>query len=153
MDLYPERIEELCKNLKNTILFIVADHGHKKVEHIFLNQYKDLLDTLKTTTSIEQRATSFHIKEGKKEEFKRLFDKYFGKYFKLYTKEEIINDNLFGPGEYHPLFKDNLGDFLAIAEDSNKCFITDGDDVLVSQHAGYTDDEIYIPLIVIDKTC
>ena len=147
------KIEELCKNLKNTILFIVADHGHKKVEHIFLNQYKDLLDTLKITTSIEQRATSFHIKEGKKEEFKRLFDKYFGKYFKLYTKEEIINDNLFGPGEYHSLFTDNLGDFLAIAEDSNKCFITDGDDVLVSQHAGYTDDEIYIPLIVIDKTC
>ena len=66
---------------------------------------------------------------------------------------QIINDNLFGPGEYHSLFTDNLGDFLAIAEDSNKCFITDGDDVLVSQHAGYTDDEIYIPLIVIDKTC
>lgn len=146
------KIENLCKNLKNTILFIVADHGHKKVEHIFLNQYKDLLDTLKITTSIEQRATSFHVKKGKQEEFKRLFDKYFGKYFNLYTKEEIIESNLFGPGEYHSLFKDNLGDFLAIAEDSNKCFITDGDDVLVSQHAGYTDDEIYIPLIIIDKT-
>ena len=146
------KIENLCKNLKNTILFIVADHGHKKIDHIFLNQYQDLLDTLKNTTSIEQRATSFRVKEEKKEEFKRLFDKYFGKEFKLYTKEEIIESNLFGPGEYHPLFKDNLGDFLAIAEDSNKCFIMDDDDILVSQHAGYTDDEIYIPIIVIDKT-
>lgn len=24
-------------------------------------------------------------------------------------------------------------------------------DILVSQHAGYTDDDIYIPIIVIDK--
>lgn len=147
------KIEELCKNLKNTVLFIVADHGHKKVEHIFLNEYPDVLETLKTTTSIEQRATSFHVKEGKKEEFKILFNKYFSKDFNLYTKEDIIESKLFGPGEYHPLFKDNLGDFLAIAENSNICLITDGDDILVSQHAGYTDDEIYIPVIVIDKTC
>ena len=30
--------------------------------------------------------------------------------------------------------------------------VSDGDERLVSQHAGYTDDEIYIPLIIIDKT-
>ena len=34
---------------------------------------------------------------------------------------------------------------------SNKCIITEGDEVLRSQHAGYSDDEIYVPLIIIDK--
>lgn len=40
---------------------------------------------------------------------------------------------------------------MAIAENSNKCIITDGDKVVKSQHAGYTEDEIYVPLIVVDK--
>ena len=33
---------------------------------------------------------------------------------------------------------------------TKKTFISDGDYPLFSNHAGYTDDEIYIPLIVID---
>ena len=34
----------------------------------------------------------------------------------------------------------------------DKCIIAEGDTPLTSQHAGYSDDEIYIPLIIIDKT-
>ena len=34
---------------------------------------------------------------------------------------------------------------------SNKCLVSDGDEILVSQHAGYTDDEVYIPLIKVLK--
>ena len=50
------------------------------------------------------------------------------------------------------MFRSAIGDYLAIAEDSNKALVSDGDERLASQHAGYTDDEIYIPLIIIDKT-
>ena len=145
-----KKVEELSKKLKNTILFIVADHGHKKVEHIFLKDYPDLLDTLKRTTSLEQRAISFHIKEDREKEFKKLFNKYFSNDFNLYSKEEVIESNLFGVGEEHPLFRNNLGDYIAIAEESNKCIIASGDEVLASQHAGYSEDEIYIPLIIIE---
>lgn len=147
-----KKIEELSKKLKNTILFIVADHGHKKVEHIFLKDYPKIINTLKRTTSLEQRAVSFYVKEDKKEDFKKLFNEYFSKDFNLYSKEEIIENNLFGVGEEHPLFRDSLGDYIAIADESNKCIITPGDEVLTSQHAGYSEDEIYIPLIIIDKT-
>ncbi len=75
----------------------------------------------------------------------------FGKWFKLYNKEEIIESRLFGDGDVNELFEDALGDYIAIAESSNKCILTKGDDELVSQHAGYTDDEIYVPLIIIEK--
>ena len=114
--------------------------------------YPDIVETLSKTTSLEQRAISFHIKDGKKDEFVKLFKKYFGKYFNLYTKEDVIESNLFGDGTPHPLFKDALGDFIAIAEDENKTLLMSDDDILVSQHAGYSADEIYIPLIIIDKT-
>lgn len=43
-------------------------------------------------------------------------------------------------------------DFKAIAENSNKALLMDGDEELYSQHAGYTEDEIFVPLIIIDKT-
>ena len=59
---------------------------------------------------------------------------------------------MFGEGTTNELFNDSIGDYIAIAENSNKCLISEGDDILNSQHAGYTDDEIYVPLIVIDKT-
>ena len=147
-----DKIERLSNELENTIIFVIADHGHKKVTHIYLNDYPDILETLKKTTSLEPRATSFHVKDGKQEQFQKLFNQYFSKDFNLYSKEEIIESHLFGPGVEHPLFRSSLGEFLAIAEESDKCIIADGDTPLTSQHAGYSEDEIYIPLIIIDKT-
>lgn len=147
-----EKVEKLCNELEDSIIIIVADHGHIKVDHIYLKDYPELLDMLERNTSIEQRAVSFKVKPGKKEEFANLFNKLLGEYFKLYTKEDIIESNLFGTGTPNEIFEPALGDFIAIAENSNKCLVSDGDDILVSQHAGYTDDEVYVPLIIIDKT-
>lgn len=146
-----EKVEKLCSELEDSIVIIVADHGHIKVEHIFLNEYPELLNMLERTTALEQRAVAFKIKEGQKENFVNLFNELFGKYFTLYTKEDVIESKLFGDGTPCSIFEPALGDFIAIAENSNKCLVVDGDDILVSQHAGYTDDEIYVPLIIIDK--
>ena len=63
--------------------------------------------------------------------------------------EEVIDSKLFGDGEENPKFRNQLGDYLAISH-TKKTFIYNGDYPLCSQHAGYTFDEIYIPLIVID---
>lgn len=143
-----KKVEELSKKLEDSIIFVIADHGHIKVEHIYLKDYPDILNMLERTTSIEQRAVSFKIKEEYKSVFKDKFNSLFGEYFTLYKKEDIKLSNLFGDGDYNELFDSALGDYIAIAEDSNKCLITDGDDILYSQHAGYTDDEIYVPLII-----
>lgn len=146
-----DKVEELCKKLNDSIIIIIADHGHKKVEHIYLKNYPKIMEMLERTTSIEQRAVSFKIKKEYKEQFVKEFDENFGKDFKLYSQSEIIKSHLFGDGEENELFRDAIGDFISIAENSNKCIITDGDEVLKSQHAGYSADEIYVPLIVIDK--
>ncbi len=147
-----DKVESLCNKLKDTILFVIADHGHILVNHVFLKDYPKITETFERTTSLEQRAVSFKIKDNCKEKFIEEFNKNFGNDFKLYSKQEIIDSHLFGDGDEHELFEDALGDFIAIAENSNKCLITDGDEVLASQHAGYSDDEIYVPLIIIDKT-
>ncbi len=145
------KVEQLCNNLSDSIIIIIADHGHKQVEHIYLKDYSKITQMLERTTSLEQRAVSFKIKKDYKEQFIREFNENFGKEFKLYSELEIIESHLFGEGEENELFREAIGDFIAIAESSNKCIITDGDEVLKSQHAGYSEDEIYIPLIVVDK--
>lgn len=145
------KVEEFCKDLKDTIIIITADHGHKLVQHIFLKDYPKLFEMLERTASLEQRAVSFKIKNGLKEEFAKTFEETLGNEFKLYSKEDVKNSNLFGVGKKHKLFDEAIGDFIAIADESNKCIITEGDEILVSHHAGYSDDEIYVPLIVVDR--
>ena len=144
------RIEKLASEVYDTIIFVIADHGHLNVEHIYLDDYPDIVDCLKRNTSLEPRATNFFIKDDKKEEFVRLFNKYFKDYFNLYSMEDVINSKLFGDGEENEIYRDALGDFLAISK-SNKDFIYGGSVPLKSQHAGYTDDEILVPLVLIKR--
>lgn len=143
------KVEELSKKLKDTIIFVVADHGHKNVENIMLEDYEDIVECLERNTSIEPRAVNFFIKKDKRKKFEMLFNDYFSNDFDLYTKEDVINSNLFGDGEENKVFRDILGDYLAIGK-TNKALLYGGNEPLKSQHAGYTDDEIYIPLIVIN---
>ena len=49
----------------------------------------------------------------------------------------------------NPIFRDALGDYLAIAK-TDKTILYGGSECLKSQHAGYIDDEIYVPLILIN---
>lgn len=145
------KIEALCKELKNTLVIIVADHGHMKVEHIFLEKYSEIVNMLERTTSLEQRAVSFKVKSECIKEFPMRFNKLFGEWFDLYEAQEIIDSKLFGEGNANELFYDALGDFIAIANDSSKCIVTEGNEILYSQHAGYSNDEVYVPIIVIEK--
>lgn len=144
------RIEKLANEVEDTIFFVVADHGHINIKHIFLENYPDIIDCLRMNTSFEPRATNFFIKEDKKEEFVRLFNEYFANDFDLYPMEEVIESKLFGDGEENSMYRDALGDYLAIAK-TDKSFIYGGSTPLVSQHAGYTDDEIYVPLILVKR--
>lgn len=146
-----DKVEALCQNLKNTIVFIVADHGHINVENINLEDYPELMGMLERTPSLEPRAVSFKVKKEYLEKFVLKFNELFGQWFTLYNQEDIINSQLFGDGQANPYFKDAIGDYIAIAYD-NKCLISKGNTPLVSQHAGYKDEEIYVPLIIVDKT-
>ncbi len=142
-----KRVSELCNRLDDSVVIVVADHGHLKVDNILLKNYPDLLELMERNTSIDQRAISFKIKEGYQEEFVKRFNKDLGMYFKLYPAQEVIDSKLFGDGQENGNFRYALGDFIAIGENSNKTIISHGDQILFSQHAGYTDDEIYVPLI------
>lgn len=147
-----QRIQDLVNELENTIVFVVADHGLINIENIHLSDYPILVNMLERTPSLEQRSTSFKVKEEYKEEFKIEFNKYLGQYFTLLSKQEVLDLKLFGEGNANDNFEYAIGDYISIATTSNKALISENDWPLASQHAGLFDDEIYVPLIMIDKT-
>ncbi len=143
--------EKLAGMVEDTVIITIADHGHVVVEDMLLEDHPDIYELLERQTSIEPRACALKVKESSHKLFEELFEKYYGQYFTLLTKQEVMDIKLFGDGEMHPNFEESLADYLAIAVDSNKCLMTKEDYPLYSQHAGYTDDELYVPLIVVEK--
>ena len=145
-----KRIQELVSELENTIVFVVADHGLINVENIHLSDYPTLVNMLERTPSIEQRSCSFKVKEEFKKQFKIEFNQHLGQYFTLLSKEEIMELKLFGDGIPNPNYEAAIGDYIAIATNSNKTLIGEHDWPLASQHAGLLDDEVYVPLIMLE---
>ena len=154
-----EKVEEYSKLIlqhDKTILIIVADHGHLIGDKIKIKNSEIYNYLLNKKVYIENRSPNFIIKPECKKEFIEAFNKDFGKDFFLLSKQEILEHKIFG--EYainnkHELFEDSLGDFMAISKgESNKVLLSDTDkDVNTSYHGGYSDDEIYVPLIVINN--
>ena len=144
--------EELCSKLgKDTVVIVTADHGHRNVNSILLSDYEDIYNTLAGDTWLEGRMTAFKIKNGMHNTFVELFNKYFGEDFILKSKQEIIEEKIFGDGEEHKLFRDSLGDYFSLATSDRFFKYRDTSSDFVSMHAGITEDEMRIPLIIISK--
>ena len=155
-----KKVEEYSKLIlenKNTIMIIVADHGHLIVDERIDIKNSEISKYLENPKIfIENRSPAFLVKKGEEENFKKSFNKDFGKQFYLLSKEEILNNKIFG--EYnqdskHELFESSIGDFIAFPKDSSNSILLGECDQTnnVSFHGGYSDDEIFIPLIVISN--
>ena len=151
-----QKLEEFYnKYLDNeTMIIVVADHGHINGDHIYLEDYPDIKNLMETNTYIECRCPFFKIKKGYENIFKEKFNLFFGNYFHLLSKEEILNNKIFGDIQFkkNELFDSSLGDFMAINKNNNnKVIIDDKDYPMTSVHGGNSDDEVFIPLIVLYK--
>lgn len=149
-----EKLEKFCTEVGNSIIFITADHGHIDSDYYYLEDYPDLFQCLKRDISGESRSPIFFVKNGMKNEFKQLFKKYFGKYFILLSRKQILDNKIYGNGITHPHFHSSIGDYIAISI-SNKNINYKRSTYsyeLKSSHAGNTNDETIVPLIIIDKT-
>ncbi len=146
-------VEALCRELRDTLVIVTADHGLVDTDWIYLAVYPDVSDCLVIPPSIEPRALSFFIKDGRRSEFETAFHRYFGEHFILMTKEEVKEAQLFGDGEPHLRTDSFIGDFIAVATGN---YSIDGSPVpdrgkaMKAAHAGLTDGEMRVPLIAVE---
>ncbi|MEG0506554.1 MAG: alkaline phosphatase family protein [Longicatena sp.] len=147
-----ERLLEQTSQLleKDTMLVILADHGHIDVTCKYLVDYPDLLAFCEKLPSIESRTLNWYIKKGMLETFKERFLTYFKNEYTLYTKQEAIDLHIFGYGQEHPRFKSFLGDFITCAI-GNVNLVYDASYKVLGAHAGCTREELEIPIIVYPK--
>lgn len=147
-----QQVQQLCGELENTLVIVTADHGHMDSKGVSITDYPRITECLVRMPSIEPRALNLFIKEEKKEQFEQEFKKEFGDKFLLWTKEEVLQKKIFGTGNVHPSFEEMLGDYLAIAIDDLSIYSTREEaEFFVGVHAGLTEDEMIIPLIIIEK--
>lgn len=142
-------LHRIERKTKNTLVIVSADHGQIDVVPIALYTYYDLMGCLKGPITCDARTAFFFVKDEKKEEFVRLFKKYFDGMYELFTKDEIINKHIFGYGDENPLYRQTIGDFIAIAKANYFFLISPKSQILKGHHSGPTIDEMSIPLIII----
>lgn len=151
-----EKIQNLCNRLnkKDTLVIISADHGHKDIEKVYdITELCDIQDCLIMPPSLESRAVTFWVKEGKRKTFEKIFKDKFKDEFLLFTKEDFLSKKLLGPGIQHKKVDDFIGNYIAISIGSS--IIKLGTNISKekankkSTHCGFTRDEMEVPLIVI----
>lgn len=141
--------EKLCGELEDTIIIVTADHGQVNPKCISITDYPKITECLKRNPSIEARTLNLFIKDGMKEQFISEFNKEFGDKYRLYDKDQVIKEGIFGPGNNVKNFEDLLGDYVAIAVSDLAIFNSEEyRDKFIGVHAGFTKEELEIPLIV-----
>lgn len=143
--------EGMCQDLSDTLVIITADHGLVDTKWRFLTDYLDITECLEKAPSIESRALTFFVKDGMGNRFEVAFNEHFSDCYYLYTKKQVTNDKLFGNGTPHFRSYGFIGDYLAVAHSNVSIESTSSTehDVFKAAHAGITDDEMNVPLIVV----
>lgn len=119
-----EKVDKLVKDMternKDVLFISIADHGHIICDWIDIRDYPDFADTvIDERYGIEARFASFRVKEGREKDFLEAYERHFSQYFACYSKEEILNDHLFGYGTASKEALSHIGDYVLIGT-SNK---------------------------------
>lgn len=139
----------LTSRCKETTFFITADHGHFDIRRDFISEdYPDIAKMLIRQPSIEPRAMSLFVKPEYLDTFARDFNGHFLNDYVLFTKEEVLQNELFGPGFPHENLT-GIGDFVAAGYTHRTLFWDKTAKPFKSHHAGLTKEEMRIPLISI----
>ena len=143
--------DELLKktDCPDTLFLLTADHGFIDVDPLCLEDYPELEDTLLRKPSIEPRVLNLFLKPGREQDFLTLWKQTVGNSYMLYTKAQILDQSLFGPGPNHPILEEMLGDYLAVANTSLTLFPNPSYlKFMKATHGGMTAEELTVPLII-----
>lgn len=143
------RTEQMVRELPDdTLVILTADHGLIDARHHYLDDHPRIEEMLRHQPTIEARAASFHVKAEYLEAFPRVFREEYGEKFLLIPHEDFIMQYL-GKGPEHKKIRDFVGDYVALATDRD-CIDNRrrSDFELKGVHAGLTEQEMLVPLIV-----
>ena len=140
-----QKIEKAFQNIHNkTDILVTADHGHIDIKYLFLEDYPEVEKCLLHPISLEGRCVSLFVKPECMAQFPEIFNRHFGKHFELIGKTEFEKKYLYAdePVRF-------IGDYVAMAIDEFEMKQNPDQSLMKSNHAGFTKDELEIPVIKI----
>lgn len=140
-------------NLEDTLLIVLADHGHVDIkESILLSDYPYLERALTAPLYIEPRAVGINLNSRCHRVLFDYMNTGLKNHFDLYSRDNLITNNIFGETSDTEGLVKYLPDFLLIAKGNSIFTAKSLDEALAikGHHAGVTDKEGYVPLIIVD---
>ncbi len=157
--LFLSKLEQFVRTTKQisptTKILITADHGLVDTppeRTIFLEDHPKLRKCLTMPLSGEPRAPFFYVRPSKTTTFEAYIQQNLAHTGDLRKGEELIAENYFGLFTHHPKFEERIGDYVLLMRENyvfKDCLEGEERSMHVGNHGGISDDEIYVPLIVL----
>ena len=146
-----ELITKLVENLpKGSRIWITADHGMiNRDDFCVLGKGNDLLQNVSLLGG-EPRVRYLYLRPGTIEETRSQWQDYLGDKITIYSREEAINRELFGP-DVEERNIERIGDLIVIANHNFILVEPDREELqlaMVGHHGGVTAAETEIPLLM-----
>ncbi len=137
---------------KDTLLILTADHGQIPTQDdpkYVLQNHPELNQMLHMKPTGENRLIFLYVRPGMIEAVKQYFKDTWPEKFTLINSDEVIESNLFGPGEEHPKLRERLGDLIVIPHEDAYLWWGENDNFLRGRHGGLTPQEMLVPFFTI----
>ncbi len=154
-----KKIADFSFKLKNKTskvrLIITADHGliDTTPEHtIWLKDHPKLYETLAIPVCGEPRAPFFYVRPSKVTDFENYIRNHLNHAGELIKGETLIKENYYGLFKPNKRLFDRTGDYILLMKDNyilRDQLIGETRHELIGNHGALSDDEIYVPLIII----
>lgn len=158
---------ELDKGCRNSLpllaergatVIVSADHGliDTSAAHIIdLQDHPQLAATLTLPMCGEPRCAYCYVRSGRREQFEHYIAEKLGAVCELRKSSELIREGYFGKGIPSPCLERRIGEYVLLMKENYVI-----SDRLVNEkrfhqkgvHGGFTEEELYVPLIMLDKT-
>lgn len=149
------KIASFVKSLKsrNTSLLVTADHGlidTKESQTIYLQNHPTLYNTLTMPLCGEPRVAYCYVHPSKHQQFEEYVKNELRQYCIMYKSADLLNSNVFGLYEPHPMLIERIGDYILIMKENyiiKDWLITEERFFNTGNHGGVSKDEMIVPLI------
>lgn len=152
-----KRIESLVRTLENTVLIITADHGGVETapdKIVRVADHPEFARRLAQPLCGDPRLAYCYVKPGQAASFVNYVKKNFKKYCGIFRSQELIKKNFFGLFKANTKLADRVGDYTLIMKDNYiiKDFLKgEGRKVFTGHHGGVSREEMFVPLVVVNK--
>ena len=139
--------ENFEKSLEHSVNYMLETFKDKLR---IIEDLHELKECVTNIYAVEARASTFVIKEGKEEAFLKYYNENLKEHYDLLTKQEVIDNKLFGLTNDNKWLEALLGDYFLIAIGTYS-FENFKFNPMIATHAGGTKEENLINLYVINK--